>query len=174
MKQQVLKYTFFLLIVFTGCATDQWSKKWAAGNLKNQSVKILIPNAIDLSYTENRGMVFGINNRSGNNASKNLLLIVRILLSIGLIVYISIARSRPLLFHVPLLLILSGALGNIIDSIRFGHVIDFIHMHLGKVLDWPFLFNLADAYVCVGMGIILLQSFLSGKKNKAAQSPKTS
>lgn len=174
MKQQVLKYLLFLLIVFAGCATDQWSKKWATGNLKNQGTKIMIPNIIELSYTENRGMVFGINNRSGNYIQRRLLLIVRILLSIGLIVYISISRSKPLLFHVPFLLILSGAFGNIIDSVRFGHVVDFIHMHLGKIIDWPFLFNLADAYVCVGMGIILLQSFLSGKKNNAEQSPQAS
>jgi hypothetical protein len=39
-------------------------------------------------------------------------------------------------------------------------------MHLGSLLDWPFLYNVADAYVCIGMAILLLQSFFSGKKRQ--------
>jgi lipoprotein signal peptidase len=41
-------------------------------------------------------------------------------------------------------------------------------MHLGKVLDWPFLYNLADAYVCIGMGILIVQSLINDKKRPAA------
>ena len=173
MKLPVLKYLLLIIIIFAGCATDQLTKSWAAKNLKDQSTKILIPNVIELSYTENRGMVFGINNRTDNHMSRNILLIIRILLSIGLTGYIIFHHKKSLLFHLPFLLILSGAIGNIIDSLRFRHVIDFIHMHIGSLLDWPFLYNLADAYVVIGMGIILLQSFLSGKSKSVAQLPQS-
>lgn len=150
-----------IVILLVGCFSDQISKKWAARHLKNQPTYTLINHVIELGYTENHGMVFGINNRQDNDTSRTILLIIRIILSIGLTIYLFINWRKSLLFHLPFLLILSGAIGNVIDSFRFSHVIDFIHLHLGNIVDWPFLFNLADAYVCIGMGIFLLQSFLS-------------
>ncbi|MBN1308632.1 MAG: signal peptidase II [Chitinispirillaceae bacterium] len=166
MPQSLLKYLALFLILFAGIASDQYSKQWAATNLKNRPVRVCIKNALELGYTENRGMVFGINNRGNNAFSRNALLLVRILLSIGLSIFLFFNRRKGLLFHLPFLLILAGAIGNVIDSLRFGHVVDFIHMHLGNILDWPFLYNLADAYVCIGMGILILQSLI-GEKKKA-------
>jgi signal peptidase II len=163
MPKKLLKYTLLILILVAGGATDQLSKQWASVNLKNQPVKVLIKNMVELGYTENHGMVFGINNKKDNPGSRNILLVIRILLSIGLSVYLIMNLSKSLFFHVPFLLILSGAIGNVIDSLRYGHVIDFIHMHLGKLLDWPFLYNLADAYVCIGMGILIIQSFFADR-----------
>lgn len=164
MQHQLFKYLLIILLLLAGIGSDQWSKKWAASNLKNQPARELIKNILDVGYTENHGMVFGINNRSDNHTSKNGLLIVRILLSIGLTGYLIFNSRKPFTFHVPFVLILSGAVGNVIDSLRFGHVIDFIHMHAGKLVDWPFLYNLADAYVCVGMGILIIQSLVHDKK----------
>ena len=170
MFQKTLKYLSLILILFAGTATDQLGKRWAGQNLKGQPTRILIKNFVELGYTENHGMVFGINNRKDNNLSRNILLVIRILLSIGLVVVIITNHSRPFTFHLPLLLILSGAIGNVIDSLRFGHVVDFIHIHLAHLLDWPFLFNPADAYVCFGMGILIIQSFISDKGKKTAAS----
>jgi signal peptidase II len=166
----LIKYLSLILIILLGLLSDQISKKWAAHNLKDKPVAVIIQNALEFGYTENHGMVFGINNHKDNIISKNLLLAIRILLSIGLLVYIVINRKKRFFFHLPFLLILSGAIGNVIDSLRFGHVIDFIHMHAGKFLDWPFLYNLADAYVCFGMGILVIQSFFVDKH----QTPKES
>ena len=166
MPHQFLKYTSILLILIAGIATDQLSKHWASQNLKNRPVKVVLKHTLELGYTENHGMVFGINDRSGNRFSRNVLLVVRILLSIGLSVYLLMNLKKELLFHLPFLLILAGAIGNVIDSLRFGHVVDFIHMHLGTILDWPFLYNLADAYVCFGMAILILQSLIGDIKKK--------
>ncbi len=166
MKAIVLKISFFLLILFAGIFFDQYSKSWAARNLKNRPVKVLIKSVLELGYTENRGMVFGINNRSDNTFSRNLLLGVRIILSIGLSVYVAINIKKRFYFHLPFLLILAGAVGNVIDSLLLGYVVDFIHMHLGDLLDWPFFYNLADAYVCIGMAVLILQSLTDEKKKK--------
>ncbi|MBN1577501.1 MAG: signal peptidase II [Chitinispirillaceae bacterium] len=168
MPRPVLKYFALFLILLAGIAGDQLSKQWAAENLKNQPSRVCIKNALELGYTENHGMVFGINNRNNNAFSKKALLAVRIMLSIGLSIYLVVNRKRGLPFHLPFLLILSGAIGNVIDSLRFGHVVDFIHMHLGNIIDWPFLYNLADAYVCIGMGILILQSLVGEKKKTPA------
>jgi len=164
MPQQVIKYSLIIIILFSGIATDQLSKHWAGKHLKNQPMRVVIKNVLELGYTENHGMVFGINNRNDNAFSRNILLILRLLLSIGLSIYLVINHEKGLFFHLPFLLILAGAIGNVIDSLRFGHVTDFIHMHLGTILDWPFLYNLADAYVCIGMGILILQSLIGEKK----------
>jgi len=163
-SMQIAKYFILIAIVATGIFSDQASKKWVTEHLKNKPVLTVIPGALELGYTENRGMVFGINNRRGSTATRGVLRIIRILMSIGLIAYIIYSRKRPVIVHIPLLLILSGAIGNIIDSFTFGHVVDFIHMHAGKVLDWPFFYNLADAYVCIGMGIIIIYSLFFEKK----------
>jgi signal peptidase II len=149
-----------------GIYTDQFSKNWAADNLKNKPVLVIVKNTLEFSYTENHGMVFGINNRKDNALSKNILIPIRIVLSIILSVILILNRKKNIFFHLPFLLILSGAIGNVIDSIRYGHVIDFIHMHAGKWLDWPFLYNLADFYVCIGMGILLFQSFFTDNNRK--------
>lgn len=159
-----IKYALLLLILIAGTLSDQASKHWAATSLKGKPTVTAIDNVLEFGYTENHGMVFGINNRQENRVSKHLLLAIRILMSIGLIGYIAIKRKNRLLSHLPLLLILSGAIGNVIDSLRFGHVIDFIHMHAGTLLDWPFLYNVADAYVCIGMVILIIQSFVTDQK----------
>jgi lipoprotein signal peptidase len=81
---------------------------------------------------------------------------LRIALLIGVSVFIVIKRKRSVFFLFPLLLIAAGAGGNVFDNVTSGFVIDFIHIHLGALVDWPFFFNLADAYLCLGMGILLL------------------
>ena len=171
MPHSSIKYLSLVLILLAGIATDQLSKQWASKNLKNHPTLVLVKNVLELGYTENHGMVFGINNRSDNALSRNTLTAVRILLSIGLLVFMVINLKKGLWFHLPFLLILAGAIGNVIDSLRSGHVVDFIHMHLGALLDWPFLYNLADAYVCIGMGILILQSFTVDRKGRPTDTP---
>jgi signal peptidase II len=63
-----------------------------------------------------------------------------------------------------------GAVGNLIDTFTGGYVVDFIHIHAGRFLDWPFFFNLADAYVCIGAGILVLIGIFSREKRPAAPS----
>ena len=61
-----------------------------------------------------------------------------------------------------------GAVGNLIDTFAGGCVVDFIHIHAGTFLDWPFFFNLADAYVCVGAGFLVLTGIFNREKHPTA------
>lgn len=61
---------------------------------------------------------------------------------------------------------ISGALGNLIDRIRYGYVIDFIHVHIRDVFSWP-VFNVADILIVAGIGLLLLQLLLSGRPGEA-------
>jgi len=61
-------------------------------------------------------------------------------------------------------IILGGAVGNLYDRITLGYVIDFIHIYY-KQWSWP-VFNIADSAVCVGAGILILNTFVSSHKNE--------
>ena len=65
-------------------------------------------------------------------------------------------RKLSFFYHLPFFIILSGAFGNLIDRIRFGHVIDFIHVHWRNTIDWPFVFNIADVLICTGEILLLV------------------
>lgn len=79
---------------------------------------------------------------------------ISIVVSVGLIVWLYCLKSSDWLMALPLSLILGGALGNLIDRVRFGYVVDFIDFHLGA---WHFAtFNIADAAVSVGAAGLIL------------------
>lgn len=154
-----------LLIMLAGCGTDQWSKQKAKQELKGKPPMEFIRGFVELGYTENRGMVFGIMNNGQGNAFLSLLTWVRLAIFIGVTAVIYTWRRRPVAVLLPFLLIWAGAVGNLIDQFTRGYVVDFIHIHAGGVLDWPFFFNLADAYLCIGMAVLVAGSFF-GKKEK--------
>jgi len=159
------KYAFIILVLVAGVFSDLRTKQWAKDHLKGRHIMTLVPGCVELGFTENRGMVFGIfNNNDHAHRYISGLTWVRAAILLAVTVFITVQRNRSFLYLLPFLLIWCGALGNIVDSFTKGHVIDFIHIHAGKVLDWPFFFNVADAYVCIGMAILLLTG-ITARKN---------
>jgi len=141
--------------MFAGFCADFHTKRWVRNSFSKDEA-VLIEGYAEIAYSENRGMVFGLLNRS-NSALRNRLLIGANLISMGLFIYL-IWKLRFLQFmvHLPFFMILSGAAGNVIDRIRFGHVVDFIHIHWQDKLNWPYLFNVADIIICTGGFILIL------------------
>jgi len=171
MLRLIGKYTFLLLFLIAGCHTDLQSKKWAEKNLKGKSSTVMIKGFVELGFTENRGMVFGLMNDKKNKPFTDIMLAVRIIILLGVSVFVARNRNRSVIRLLPFMLILAGAFGNIIDSVTYGHVIDFIHIHLGTIFDWPFFFNLADAYLCIGMALFLLEAIIDSIKSKTSKVP---
>jgi signal peptidase II len=112
----------------------------------------------NLVLTYNRGMSFGLFNAGPGGAGANALLFSLVAAAIvtGLIYWLSRVTS-PLL-AVAIGLIIGGAIGNIIDRIRVGAVVDFLDFHIG-FWHWP-AFNLADSAICVGVAAMLLDGLL--------------
>ena len=79
----------------------------------------------------------------------------------GLLIY-WIRKEKNKTARIGLALILGGAIGNVIDRIRFGAVVDFLDFYLGEY-HWP-AFNIADSAICIGVAILLLSSFKKGEK----------
>ena len=88
------------------------------------------------------------------------------IMAIFLTVYLIKAPRTAKLLSVGLALVLGGAIGNLIDRLRIGKVVDFIHVHYADVWNYP-IFNIADIGVCVGVALIIIDMiFLESKRNE--------
>ena len=113
----------------------------------------LIPNFLEFLHTYNTGIAFSL--LRGQNSA--LLLIG--LVVIGLLVYYYRAMPQgSTLLRVTVGGVVGGALGNLFDRVRLGHVTDFIHVYVPGVFNYP-VFNVADSFVTVGMIVIALYLF---------------
>jgi signal peptidase II len=148
----------FLIVAVLVVVVDQLSKLWIGANRPQIE---LLPGFLDLRYTENTGAIFGL----VHNHTE-----VFIALGIaGVIIILVFLRFFPpatTLGVVSFSLILSGAVGNLIDRIRLGYVIDFVSMHLRDVFSWP-AFNVADAALTIGILALIYYFYRSGVFGKA-------
>jgi len=172
-----LKVLFFTLTVLI---TDQLSKFYIKGiaipslnfNLEGmylgESISIL-GDFFKITFIENPGMAFGFNPGSDFKLWVSLFSLVA---SIGLLVYLYLAREKSLSLRIAIAMILGGAIGNLIDRMFYGIIYDYAPMFYGKVVDffdfdffnfsilgrdydrWP-IFNIADASVTVGVLILV-------------------
>lgn len=104
----------------------------------------------------NRGVSFGLFNAEYGGRNALWFSLVAGVIVVGLVWWLSRAASG--LFAVAIGLIVGGAVGNVIDRIRFGQVVDFLDFHLGS-WHWP-AFNLADSAICLGVAALLLDGLL--------------
>jgi signal peptidase II len=118
----------------------------------------------DLVLTCNRGMSFGLFN-SGAGLSVPLFTIAAAAIVAILIFWLSRVRSEILATAIGL--IVGGAVGNVIDRVRLGGVVDFLYFHLGSWY-WP-AFNLADSAICIGVAMMLLEGLLSRRHDLQAK-----
>lgn len=149
---------------------DQLSKTWVARTLPLDGPDIPLTLGLGITHTRNSGAAFGmlrnLELRVGGFVIDGTVLLglLSLLVSVGLIVYMSRnARRLTLLTRTALGLVLAGAIGNMIDRLRLGYVIDFIHFKVGS-FDFP-VFNVADSCVVVGAGLLILSSFLGGERH---------
>ena len=126
----------------------------------------VIPGFFDLVQVHNRGAAFGM--------LRDHPWIFLILASVALVVLAVITVTRRVtepLTRVAVAVLASGVAGNLIDRLIHGHVIDFLSfdLHIPGANPWP-AFNVADMCICVAAGLLILASFLDGKKQKSASS----
>lgn len=131
------------LVLVLVLALDQLTKRLVAHAIAPGERVAVIP-GIHLVHTRNQGVAFGL-----EAGSQTLVAILVGLALLGLLVYFATHASRPLIWLATGLL-LGGALGNLLDRIRTGSVVDFIQLPLG----WP-PFNLADASIVLGVALLL-------------------
>jgi signal peptidase II len=109
----------------------------------------------NLALTYNRGISFGLFN--GGNGLNAVVFSVAAAAIVAVLLYWLSRAGSPLL-AVAIGLIVGGAVGNVIDRLRLGAVVDFLDFHIGS-LHWP-AFNLADSAICIGVAAMLLDGIV--------------
>lgn len=145
-------YAVGLIAVILGVALDQYTKYLATIHLKEEPLT-LIEGVFQLRYLENRGAAFGL----FQNQQTFFLIIGILTIIVVAFVYVRMPRTRHyLLFRICLVSIVTGAIGNMIDRVRFQYVVDFFYFEL---IDFP-IFNVADIFATVAaFGLIILLLF---------------
>ena len=154
---------WYLLAAFGIYMVDQMSKAWAVRTLRLGQDKTIIGGFLDLAYAENPGIAFGQLQEGGWWGRWALVALASAALVAVLTYFFRTPRSDDRILGACALL-LAGIAGNLTDRIRLGYVIDFINLHAGDY-HWP-TFNMADAAICAGAGLIILDLMLEGRKHK--------
>ncbi len=157
------KYRLALIITVSIILLDQITKALVDHLMSlYQSVEI-VPNFLHLTYLRNTGAAFGF--LAGSHSHLRIIFFILIsVVAIGCIFYLlKNLRSERTAFIASLSLILGGAIGNFIDRVRLGEVIDFIDLHWGH-LHWP-AFNVADSAITIGVILLFFQMIRNRSTN---------
>ena len=145
----------FLLICFI-VLIDQISKNYIYQNkVQYDNIVSVIEGILNFTYVENTGIAFGI--FSDFDGLKVVFIVVPILITLYLFSLLNNKEFQDPFSHISLLLIISGAIGNIIDRIFRGHVIDFMQFDIDI---FPYIFNIADSSVTIGLLLLLYSSII--------------
>lgn len=141
---------------------DQLVKYWVTAilDLRARGVVGIVP-GLELAWVENSGVSMGLLRADG---ATGRWLLVAATLAIAVAVAVWIAREANRIDTVALGLVLGGALGNIVDRVRFGYVVDFIDAYWGSA--HFYVFNVADAAITIGVIVLLLRSVLASRPAK--------
>jgi len=164
MKARSLGFAVALLIFLA----DQLAKGFVTGPLALREVgQIVLLPIFNLTYTENNGISLGLLNAT-NPVGRWMLVALTGAIAVGVAYWIGREKNR--FDQAALGLVLGGALGNILDRVRFGYVVDFADLHFGTFR--PFLvFNVGDAAISIGVAILLLRAFLTRKEQGEGDKP---
>ena len=157
MKSASLLVTDFMLFVILVIA-DQLTKHLAVVRLKNQAAYNLINGILEYNYLENRGAAFGV------LQNQKYFFVFVALIFIGVIVFVLIkvpTQKKYYSLNILLVMIAAGAVGNMIDRVRYDYVVDFIYL---VCIQFP-IFNMADIYVTTATVILVFQILFVYKTN---------
>ena len=155
----------YLLASFGIFLADQATKAWAVRRLRLGQDITVIPGFFDLAYAENPGIAFG-QFQDGGAWGRWLLVALAAAATVAVLTYFWRTPREDDRVLGACALLLAGITGNVTDRARLGHVVDFISLHAGPY-HWP-NFNVADAAICTGAGLLALDLILEGRKQKAA------
>jgi len=148
-------YGFALAVI----VLDQLSKAWILDGLSlREAGRVFVMHPVfNLSYVENTGVSFGL---FGGGSARWFLSLFSVVVAAGLAWWATQADRRILISAIGL--VIGGAIGNAIDRIRFGYVVDFLDFSGTGVFPW--VFNIADSAITVGVVLLVLDSVLSDRK----------
>lgn len=139
-----------VVLMLVGVGLDQLTKYLVVSNMTLHESIDIIPGVFRFTYIQNDGAAFG----SLDNA-RWVFMILSTVAIIGILVYMFWKKPQDKLMLAALTLIVSGGIGNMIDRVALGYVIDFIDFCAFPKI-WMWVFNVADSFVCIGAGLLIL------------------
>jgi signal peptidase II len=153
------KLRIFLAVLAVGLPLDQLTKWWINANLTINFSKItVIDGFFYITHVRNPGAAFGFLRDADPSWRIGFFIGVSILASFLVLGFFRSIPEDDRYTAASLGLIFSGAVGNLIDRVRFHEVVDFLHFRLWQGYSWPD-FNVADSCIVVGVGLLMLQMF---------------
>lgn len=156
------KWQLLGCLVLGVLALDQATKLYVHTTFALHESHPVIANLFAFTYVRNSGAAFGMLARQSQEFLRVFFPAVTLLALVGLGVYFVRVPYQQTLSLWGLCLIMGGAIGNGIDRLWLGQVIDFIDVHWYDAYHWP-AFNVADSSICIGVGLLLLDSFRAAK-----------
>jgi len=163
-REKFALWQWSLVILTIGFIVDHATKFWAEAYLKPKGpvysaadipTITIIPGCLEFVYAENTGAAFSM-----MTSQTGILAIISVIASVGLVWFWTTLSPAEKWGRYAVALILSGAVGNLVDRTFRNFVIDFIHAYF-RQWSWP-VFNIADSCICVGAGILAVR-FLKNK-----------
>ena len=165
MTEMKRKYWILLIFCFGILLLDQWTKYMIVQTLRLYQKVEMIHGFFNIVHVRNTGGAFGLFGGERGGLGSFLFVVVS-LIAIGAIIFLFVrTRENENTLAVSFSLILSGALGNLIDRLHYGEVVDFLDFHL-SAYHWP-AFNVADSAICIGIGLMALEVLIKGRKGRA-------
>ena len=155
----MFKVTCLLLAVLI-FIVDQWTKCSIIQHVGLYESRALLP-FFNFTLLYNQGSAFSFLSDAGGG-QRWFLVVVNAVISLGVFVWLMHLDPKKRSQSIALALIFGGAMGNIVDRIRYGYVVDFLDFHIHH-WHWP-VFNIADAFVCIGAVLLLGEACVTEQK----------
>lgn len=153
-----------LLVDGAWVRADQVYENMPGGAVPPHDPTVAVPGLLNFQLTLNTGAVFGL-----GKGARWLFIVVSVFATAIIFIMVWRSPAQAYAYHAALAMILAGALGNLYDRVRFSAVRDMLHMLPGTRL-WPWIFNFADVALVVGVGLVLVLSFVSERRQRIAES----
>jgi signal peptidase II len=161
-KKDILWKIAYLAVAGGIFMMDQASKAWAARRLRFSGDFPIINGLLNLTYAQNTGVAFSMLDEHGDTGRWGLSIVAIVAGILVMYFFWRTPRSDDRMLG-SLALLLGGIAGNVADRLRLGFVVDFIDVQFGN---WHYpTFNLADSAICVGVGLMMIDLFLTRKHN---------
>ena len=157
MSKKSRQILYFVIGLLASIGFDQWTKYLVVAKLKGNPPYVIWDGVFEFYYSENRGAAFGM-----LQGKQGFFFLVALIVIAGVIFLL--LRMPPEKKYLPfmgcLFLLVSGAVGNMIDRLTQGYVVDFLYF---KLIDFP-IFNVADCYVVIATGLLIFLFFFVYKE----------
>ena len=170
-KKTPIDYILYTAIILGGIIIDQLSKLLVFSFMEIGDSVPIIKNFLHITYRTNPGMAFGM---MGESDQRWIFIVLSTVAIIGFGIYLYLGHAENKLYAVSIAMVVSGGLGNMIDRMGIGFYRNAEGM--GEVIDfidfcgiWGAVFNVADSFVCVGAGLMILAAVIDIIKEEKAK-----